>query len=555
GEVVSTDVLIIGGGIAGLLATIKAALTRPVSVLLVDRATPGFAGQGPFIGGQCGCTPEGILDDWLKWRVEIGGYLNDQEVTYAYGKAMGIAPPEMLDWGVPLQTDEKGGLDVLLDGSGSRALSPVVRWPSPPDVMRFLRGKARSEGASILPRTMVVELLMEGERVAGAVGFSIDSGQFYILKAKATIIANGACMYRYRTLFQCNCGEGVAMAYNVGAEMRNAEFANTIACSTKDGMRGGHASFWPTENAIGENIAKKYGIKEAGDYNLMAPAVYKEIQEGRGPIYSNESTPHRQESDTRWIRSRKWLRMKERLGLLPDEKVEMILAQSNRQGPIRVDPHCRATLPGLWAVGDASVGGSGCEGALAPISTVGGIGVGLAMAMGYIGGLDAAEYASEAAAPEVDSAQVSRLKEEIFAPLKRQPGLEPSLEPSQAIYLVQEAIMPIKYNYIRSGERMQEALAKVERVKEKLPTLWAKDLHYLVKCHQAASMTLCAEMNYRSALMRKESRGAHMREDYPERDDDNWLKWIIIEKEREVMKMWTEPVPIDKYKIKPHKKA
>ncbi|MFC2073169.1 FAD-dependent oxidoreductase, partial [Chloroflexota bacterium] len=77
GEVVSTDVLIIGGGIAGLHAAIKASQTRPVSVLLVDKATPGYAGQGPQIGGNSGSMPEEQLDSWLKGKVEEGGYLND----------------------------------------------------------------------------------------------------------------------------------------------------------------------------------------------------------------------------------------------------------------------------------------------------------------------------------------------------------------------------------------------------------------------------------------------------------------------------------------------
>jgi succinate dehydrogenase/fumarate reductase flavoprotein subunit len=91
----------------------------------------------------------------------------------------------------------------------------------------------------------------------------------------------------------------------------------------------------------------------------------------------------------------------------------------------------------------------------------------------------------------------------------------------------------------------------LDKVKEKLPCLMAKDSHELVRCHEAKSMVVHAELLFRSSLMRTETRGSNIREDYPERDDKNWLKWIIIKKEDEIMKLWTEPVPIEKYKYKP----
>ncbi|MFC2056776.1 FAD-binding protein [Chloroflexota bacterium] len=541
GEVVETDVLIIGGGVAGLIATIRAKLARPaVSVLMVDKATPGFAGQAAVTGGWSGFPPEEQLDEWFKERVEQGVYLNDQEVTYAFSKAMRKVVMEMADWGAPLDRDEKGKLIVNQTSPTRR----VVHWASVLGMTNFLRGKARSEGARILPRIFVVELLTEGERVAGAVGFSFDSGQFYILKAKATILANGACMYRYRPVFRHNHGDGVAMAYNVGAELRDAEFANTVTGITKDGLRGCRLAFEDAVNAKGEKISERYGIKNTRDFTIMAPIMYKEIQEGRGPIYTDEGAHYEHGGYDRNVRIR------EALGIPRGQRVELIFGLNGRQGSIRVDSHCRTTLPGLWAVGDASYGGSSFLGAVAPCS-VPPSGIPFAKTTGYIAGPDAADFAAEAAAPQIDSSQVSRLKEQVYAPLKRKAGFDPN----DAIYQVQEAILPTKYNVFRSGERMQEALAMIEKVKGRLPTLWAKDLHYLVKAHEAASMAFCAEITYRPALMRQESRGFHMREDYPERDDQNWLKWIIIKKEKEEMKLWTEPVPIDKYKIKPPKKA
>jgi succinate dehydrogenase/fumarate reductase flavoprotein subunit len=112
-------------------------------------------------------------------------------------------------------------------------------------------------------------------------------------------------------------------------------------------------------------------------------------------------------------------------------------------------------------------------------------------------------------------------------------------------------VCPLKYNVRRSRKRLEEALLEIENVQYRLPELFAKDGHGLVNCHEVMSMALCAEMTFRSALMRNESRGWHFREDYPERDDENWLKWIVLKQEEGKMVLSTESIPIERYQIKP----
>jgi succinate dehydrogenase/fumarate reductase flavoprotein subunit len=85
--------------------------------------------------------------------------------------------------------------------------------------------------------------------------------------------------------------------------------------------------------------------------------------------------------------------------------------------------------------------------------------------------------------------------------------------------------------------------------KDMLPRVKAANPHELLRYHEAESMALCAEMTFRAALYRTESRGGHFREDYPERDDKNWLKWTIVERDGEKMALSTEPVPSSKSSI------
>ncbi len=116
-------------------------------------------------------------------------------------------------------------------------------------------------------------------------------------------------------------------------------------------------------------------------------------------------------------------------------------------------------------------------------------------------------------------------------------------------------VIPVKYSMRRNKERLEEALSKVTAVREKLSETYAEDPHGLVKCHEASCIALCAEIGFRAALARTESRGWHYREDFPQQDDTNWLKWIIIKKIENEMVVATEPIPIERYKIKPGRAA
>jgi len=235
--------------------------------------------------------------------------------------------------------------------------------------------------------------------------------------------------------------------------------------------------------------------------------------------------------------------------LIPlSEKAEVTAALNAELSPIKVDHEMRTSLSGLFAVGDTCYQGSGWAGAVpAPPGRLRGSGIMNATFTSLRGGAAVGRFVSKTALREVNPDEVEELREKMFAPMQRDTGLSPA----DAIYDVQSLVGKVKYNLHRNKSRLEEAISKIEGLRQRESELCAKNYHALGKCHEARSMAVCAEMTFRSALMRTESRGSHYREDYPEQDNKNWIKWVVIKREGDEMVLFTEPIPIERYKFKP----
>ncbi|MBS4024691.1 MAG: succinate dehydrogenase/fumarate reductase flavoprotein subunit, partial [Clostridia bacterium] len=206
-------------------------------------------------------------------------------------------------------------------------------------------------------------------------------------------------------------------------------------------------------------------------------------------------------------------------------------------------------LPGLWAVGDTCYGGSAMAGAVpAPPGRMRGSGLMYAAVSSYLSCGSVVENAANAAEPELDMEQVAKLKGEIYGPMNREKGKNIR----EYIFKLKEAVAPPRYAARKNQDRIEEAMEMVKEIQNQLPAMCPEnDWHMLGLYHDLSNMALCAEIYYTAALERKESRGWHYREDYPERDDDNWLKWIIIKSNNGKMVTSTEDIPMGSYKFKP----
>jgi succinate dehydrogenase/fumarate reductase flavoprotein subunit len=422
-----------------------------------------------------------------------------------------------------------------------------------------MRSRAKKMGTKIINKIHVVDLLKQDDRVVGAAGFNIIDGSMHIFKAKATILANGSCGYKVRRYWTASTGDGIAAAYRAGAEMRNAEYGNlyghTVFQATDSGMVGSDFLV----NSLGENLSQKY-LPNKGPAGVFLPVklaigLEKEVAEGRGPIYFEppKGGPPFRGFNIDLPKLNKWhekMSAKEKEhGLAPDEKHEIGVPMHGETSCIKVDHEMRTSVEGLWAIGDTSYAGSALAGAVAsPPGVCPGSGIMFAVVSAAWAGASAARYVAEVTAGEIDSGEAEKIKDMIFGPMQS----KNKYSPLDAISVLGDITAPMKYNLRRSRDRLEEALAMIETLKGNLPSLKAKDLHYLSKCHEAKSMAICAELTFKAALMRSESRGFHFREDYPERDDENWLKWIILQQVEGEMKLTTQQIPIEKYKIRPN---
>jgi succinate dehydrogenase/fumarate reductase flavoprotein subunit len=208
----------------------------------------------------------------------------------------------------------------------------------------------------------------------------------------------------------------------------------------------------------------------------------------------------------------------------------------------------QSTIPGLYAIGDASYCGSAAPGAVpAPPGRNRGSGILNAVFAGISCAESAANHAKSAPQPETDKAQVEKSMKRIYAPLERESGCTAK----DVIRKVQSAVGPMEYSVYMHADRIDKALNIVLEAKELVPTMKAVDYHDLLSCHEAEAMVLSAELHYRASAMRKESRGWFLREDYPEMDNKNWLKWIIAKNVDGEMTFTTEDVPYQKWAVQP----
>ena len=540
----SADILIIGGGIAGLTAAVAAKEKNPdAEVIVVEKQTAGYGGKANKGGGvlQYFDLEHMKPEEFLQYHVHaVGCYLGDQDTMKKY-VAMNN---EMID---------------RLDGWG--VVVPKFKVPTGPMTYMFgidldstlkMASKARKLGVKIIDKVTISDLLKDGDKVVGAVGYSLLDGTFYVFSAKAVILASGSQNYRVSEMWSNGRGDGIAAAYRAGAEMRNAEFGNFGQLFRKESLHEVVFGENNMYNRLGENVTKNFRRFPEADISATALREwYDQMSQGKGPIYLH-LPPRDGGLEEMWPRpyGQPFWKEQRREEEGKDADMEVVPGLVGEQSPVRVDINMATSLEGLYAAGDVCYGGSASPGAVpAPPGRNRGSGILNAVFAGIVSGETSAEFVKTAAAGTINEEQVAKLKDDAYAPLHREEGIDPI----DVIDLIQDVMCPVENSIIMSQHRLDICMRKVAKAKEMAKEMKAKDFHELLSCHEAEAMVLCCEMQMRASMMRKESRGWFLREDYPLMDNDNWLKWIIVKEENGEMTLHTEDVPIDSYDVQPLK--
>ncbi len=551
GRVYSTDVLVLGGGLAGLSAA-HGAKNYAEDVLVVDRCYFGYTGQSTRAGhGLCFMMPEDKAENLMYYAVTMnkdGLWLNDQEVLLSSIQEQYTFLQEMENYGAVFSHEEDGSIH----GHKEYPQKPASSTNVDLDLIAGITSEARRRGIRLLERVYYTDLLKDNEtgRIVGALGFDMDTLETIIMKAKAVINAGNAFNYCPGGMFMMGADAQIA-AYNAGAEFRNAEQCTYIDLNyrnTKEYIYGMHMFL---VNSEGENISQKYAPDEWEEVSIeLVEGMIKEVREGRGPIYLDYSQipPGLKDGfDQGQLMPKRlgvygWLHMKNGApGPKPEVSVDLkMLSQA-----LRVDADIKTSLEGLWAPGNISMYGSAYGG------WIHGDGVGWAMRSGLHAGKSAGKYASEKEYGNIDVSQIEAMKERVYKPLQRKEGILPS-------DLLDEFGMTIlkpEYTIEKTEASMKECLEKLDKLREKFENecyVPEGDGHYLGKANEVCADMEMMKIIFAACMARRETRGAAIRADYPERDDKNWLKWVIVEKgEDGNPAVHYERIPFERYPMKP----
>ncbi|MGA2912796.1 MAG: fumarate reductase (CoM/CoB) subunit TfrA [Methanoregula sp.] len=507
-EVVDRHVLVIGSGGAGVRAAIEASKfgdTVLISKTIVGKGgctTMAEGGYNAVLREQDSC--EIHFEDTLKG----GAYLNDPELVNILVKEAPLRMDDLIKWGAVFDFTENDEVAQRPFGGQRFPRTCYAGDRTGHEMMTTLVERLDTCGVTTLQEMTVIDLLKDGNRVIGAMALD-EKGSMVLLKADSTILATGGGtkVYDISTNSSSGTGDGYAIGYRAGAElidMEMVQFHPTGAVYPFDSrgrlvteaVRGEGGVL---KNTLGERFMKRYDPErmELSTRDVVARAIATEILKGRGTehggVYLDVTHLPREQIETRLpVMLEQFLKFGVDIRIQP---MEVAPTAHHIMGGLRITTECRTTLPGLFACGEVAGGVQGAN-------RLGGN----ALAETQVFGKRAGEFAGKAERKEIriDPAQVDTAQQRLDKFFK---GTKNAGQVKKELKLA----MWQGAGIFRNEKDIKKTLETINRLSR--AALHAKSPQNLVDCAILQNMCLTASLICRCALLRPESRGAHVRVD------------------------------------------
>ena len=569
-EVHEHDVLVIGAGGAGLRAAIEAS-AEGASVGLVCKSLLGKAHTVMAEGGVAAAL--GYVEPKDNWQVHFrdtmkgGRYLNQWRMAQLHATEAPDRVKELEAWGALFDRTADGRILQRNFGGHKYPRLAHVGDRTGLEMIRTLQQHGIHCGMQVYMECTITRLLVGSRRVRGAFGYWRDNGRFVVFHAKSVVLATGGIGRAFRVnsnSWECT-GDGQALAYLAGAELMDMEFMqfhptgmvwppSVRGTLITEGVRGEGGTL---RNNAGKRIMFGYipelyanetaSTEEEADQwlrestsgvaskarrtpdllprDIVARAIHSEVKAGRGSPHGGvflDIWSRRSEKDIKRKLPAMYHQFKE-LGDVDITKEAMEVGPTAHytMGGVRVDPETQETgVKGLFAAGECAAGMHGAN-------RLGGNSLSDLLVFGRIAGLHAAKFAKSHPAQSLDQEEIATASREALAPFERAEGPNP--------FVLHDDLKDKMQTYvgiIRNEEDLKKGLEHLARLGEAAARAKVDgNRHYNSAWHQTfdmRNMLVVSEAMARAALLRKESRGAHAREDFPDMDKGRFSKVNVV---------------------------